>query len=303
MSRSKAIALVSAFAASLLVVLVVPICARDRETDPEAFVRAMREPRARALLRAGDIVLVHPPWRDDVVRALRDEAPLPDGARVTAALAPRHGDPLPPLVVITDEGMPLPRALAHAIDETASVQVDRLRVFRLVSTAGKDDDARDLTMSLSEARVEVRTRGGESVLCPWDAIAQRHSCPGLPEWMYVGMQELSIDGKRERCVWAHPTTSGSVSIFWERAPLRREVLLDVALTDTAADNRDGAPVNVELRLDGSSVGAVTTVPGRRGFRSSPFPVPNVNGSLELVVTAEDDGQRHACFRLRTQDTP
>lgn len=310
MTRGPSLAVLTAFAASFLVVLLTPWCTRDRVQDPTAFVDAVRAAGAAGLVQAGDVVLVHPPWRDDVVKALRAASVLPAGARATTAVAPRGGEPLPPLVVVTDGGLPLPRALRALLAPAAGVRSLRhgpVEVLRLEAAAAAegDDVTHDLAAALPEARVEIRPPGAAPVSCRWDAHQRRHACPGLPQWMYVGVQELPVAGARTQCVWAHPISGGAVSIRWARPLLKDELRLELALTDGAADNRAGAPVQAEILLDDASLARVTTIPGRRGFTSSVVPIDapaRAAHTLELLLTTPDDGQRHTCFRLTTMST-
>lgn len=309
MTRGKAAAVLAAFAASFVVVLATPWCTRDRVQEPAVFVDAVRAATAAGLVKAGDVVLVHPPWRDDVVAALRAAAArstgvLPERARATTAFAPRHGEPLPPLVVVTDDGLPLPRSLRRRVDDEQALRHGQVQVFRVEDARGDGGaDARDLALALSDAHVEVRPPGGAApVVCAWNALQQRHSCPGLPEWMYVGVQELPVGGARTRCVWAHPIGGGVVSVRWPRPLLLDELRLELALTDGAADNARASAVDAELLVDDSSLAHLTKSPGRRGFSSVLVPVGPAARSaaaLELRITTANDGQRHTCFRLTT----
>jgi hypothetical protein len=307
-SSLRAAAVLLAFAASFLVVFAAPRCTRDRVTDEAVWLEAMARARDAGMITRGDVVLIHPPWREDVVAAAGAAGVLPPGARATAALAPRHGEPLPPLVLVMDAGLPLPRALRRRIDATrrtasGGVEIVRLRADDGADGDGEGDGSIDLASSLSQARVEVRLPGREPVPCRFSPIAQRHLCEGLPEWMFVGEQEHQVGGRRERCVWAHPVTGGEVAVRWERPTLLSGLSLSLALTDAAADNRAGAAVKAELRLGGRPIGEVTREPGRRGFAHKTFAVGSeaapAEGALELVLSTPDDGQRHTCFRLTT----
>jgi uncharacterized membrane protein YgcG len=120
------------FVVAVVITVVQPLLARD--VDAARFVAALAA--ERALVQPGDTVLVHPPWRDDVVTALRAAAVVPAATRVTEALAPRHGEPLPPLVVVADDGWPLPAVLARARPAAPPVVVDGVRVFRLPGGSG-----------------------------------------------------------------------------------------------------------------------------------------------------------------------
>jgi hypothetical protein len=248
-TRAQAALTVGFFAASLLVVLATPWCTRDRVTAVADWKSALE--RNLDVVHAHDIVLVHPPWRDDVVGALRSIA-LPAGVVVTDAFSPKHGEPWPSVVVIREKnGLALPRALRDRADEsTARVDGD-LEIVRLRRLEGGDDrsgersgeqggDAqigddesgvrvrgRDLSDDLAAAIVDVRvpstttatpdpstpaSSSPERIACPWDPLKNRHVCAGLPEWMHVGVETLPVDGRDVRCTWSHPKTNATLHV-------------------------------------------------------------------------------------------
>jgi hypothetical protein len=124
--------------------------------------------------------------------------------------------------------------------------------------------------------------------------------------MHVGVERLPVDGKTVSCAWAHPMTGAELRIRFDRAPLRGPVKLGLALTDGAADNARASPVRADILIDGERKGSAETKPGRRGFVEttvSPSPASaSTASSLEIVVTAADDGQRHTCFTVTTGTT-
>ncbi len=335
-----AAAVVALFALSVAMVVAVPWCERDRVPDPGVWKEALAHDVGA--LRPHDLVLVHPPWRDDVVKALRGVPGLPPGVVITDALAPRHGDPLAPLVVVREAGgPPLPRALRGLVEERTRFEEGGVEIIRLAASASDDEvGVRDLSDDIAQAHVEVRMeprpppgpallppapaagpppstapgglggikrgRSPPSLIgCPWDALQGRHVCPGLPAWMHVGVEQLPIDGKRVACTWAHPITGGAVVVDFPHAHLLAHLKLELALTDGAADNTTAAPVSAALAVDGVPVATLDKPPGRRGFVSRTVAVDGAprDGSVELRITTPHDGQRHTCFRLTTSEAP
>ena len=298
MTRGRAALVVATFAASLVWVLATPWCTRDR-ASAEEFVSAART--VMSDLPPGVIVLVHPPWRDDAVAAIRRAAIFPAQVAVTTALSPRHGEALPPLVLLVDDAAPpLPRALRS--------RLVRQRDVGPVHVAEIDErpdsaTARDLSDVLASAEVEVE-RGGETVHCAWSAGAQRHECPGLPAWVHVGVEALPVGGRTERCTWAHPVTGATVVVRFAATRLLGALTLELALTDGAADNATLAPVHAALLVDGAPVLDLDKPPGRRGFVREATSTGTANDAqVELRITTPSDGQRHTCFRLITQAAP
>ena len=122
----------------------------------------------------GDRVLVHPPWRDDVVTALA-ALPWPKGVVVSEAFAPRHGDVWPNLVVVADRRWPLPAVIQERQGTTVVEDHGDIVVFRLggraaaTTTTTTDAEAFDL----AAAHVFV-VEGGAQTECPWNATRARH---------------------------------------------------------------------------------------------------------------------------------
>jgi hypothetical protein len=284
-----AAATIGVFACALLVTVAQPLLARDAPVD--RFVAALQA--SRALVRPGDTVLVHPPWRDDVVAVVRSAETVTATTSVTEAFSPRHGEPLPSLVVVADAGWTLPAVLVAAQPREVGAH-DGIVVFRIDGGAAAAANGADV----ARASVHVQTAAGVRVGCPWDATRRRHVCTGLPGWMTVGEETLVIRGRRERCIWAHPTTDGAVIVDFGSLPTTPAGWrLSLALSDQAAANPAGAAVTATLAVDEAQ--AAVTVQHDPGFRDVVV-ARNVAGATARVVvrvTTPDDGQRHTCFRL------
>jgi hypothetical protein len=102
---------VLAFVVAIAITIVLPVVATD--APRESFVGAFRA--ASSLVRSGDVVLIHPPWREDAAASVQEILSLQDAVektlQVTVALSPRRQDPLPSLLVIADPRWPLPAVL------------------------------------------------------------------------------------------------------------------------------------------------------------------------------------------------
>ncbi len=279
----RSTALVVVFVASLVFTLLQPGWARD--AAPERFVAALQH--QRALVQPGDTVLVQPPWRDDVVDALRAASVVATQTAITAAFAPRHGDPWPPVVVVADSSWPLPAALRDRA--TNIIDDDGISLVRIaeVSTAGPFD--------LARASVSVSGPDGD-FSCPWNPERRRHVCVGLPEWMTVGQDTLTIGGRSERCFWAHPKTGHSLVIDYGVVDVAGRVSFSMALTDSAADNPAGAAVQGTLVV--GSHQEQLSVQRQRGFHDVDVAAAG-RQAVRVELRTDNDGQRHTCYRLAT----
>jgi hypothetical protein len=299
-----------AFAVAFVVELLQPL---RGDALVERFVAAAQVAARDAAVRAqpGDLVLVHPPWRDDVVDALRAAAVVPASLRVTEAFAPRHGEPLPAMVLVADEGWPLPAVLRRRLDalDVEGIVIDGVRVVRLpaarpasASSSSSPSSSSSLStaaagLDLARAQVHVTTGDGARVACPWTPSRRRHVCAGLPAWMTVGDDTLVIGGRRERCTWAHPITGGVVVVDFGAVPTPPAGWqLSLALSDAAADNPAGAPVTATLAVDDDE--AAVTVQRARGFFAAVVAHTALAARVQVRLATPDDGQRHVCFRLQ-----
>jgi hypothetical protein len=279
----------------LLVSLVQPLLPRDGVSDPAVFVAAAR---ARASeLEPGDVVLIHPPWREDAVVALEEARLLPRGASATVALAPPHGQAPGRVLILVDEGAPpLPRSLRGRLS-------GRQRGGGITSgwlRARDDEGGLDLGARIALAQVHVERPDGTVVSCRFDGAKDRHLCPGLPDWMWVGPDSLLVSGSPTRCVWSHPLSGGKVVVRFDDVTLKDEVRFAHALSDTAAAVSKGAPVTAALRLDDEPLGRAVrdNAPGMKEevWR---VPSPGRSTSLTLELTTPSDGARHYCWTLRS----
>ncbi len=297
--RVRNVVVVVAFVVSVISTIAQPWCGRDRLSAAEVAVVVARH---ASTVQRGDIVLVHPPWRDDIVNAVR---PLfPADTLVTEAFTRGHNDGWPALVVVAEGVHPWPASIeARRVTVGAEVVVEGdIRFFRLPQDGGptpvpRKTPARASTnqLELDRASVVVIDAQQRTTTCAWSADRRQHVCDGLPEWMRVADEALVIDGEKQRCTWAHPATKGRVTIHYEDVDLARGLRLQAALSDVAADNKNGAPVTFTLRV--GDLERVVVVHHDHGFKNFDLPPQPTEADVDVIVTTDNDGQRHACYRL------
>jgi hypothetical protein len=290
------VVVIVAFVVCSAVSVVVAI---DKSDDEDAAAVVDVVVKNSALIQPGDRVLIHPPWRDDVVSEAITRLRLPPGATVSEAFTRASDGPWPPLVVIAVGNAPLPkrieeRRLSLGVEVVA---VGDTRIFRLPAAQNEGG------LNIATAAVSVEATG-RRVQCPWNAQRRRHVCPGLPQWMTVGEDTLQIGGRGERCFWSHPISGGRVVVDFGIIDVSAGLDFAAALSDGAVDNRSGAAVDFELIIN-DSVAARLKAHRRKGFQRA-----SVDGSVagngapsarvKVVVSTDNDGQRHACFRLATR---
>lgn len=294
--RLSSLVALLALVSGLVISLVQPLLPRDGVSGTAPFVDAVRAKAGE--LKAGDVVLVHPPWRDDVVTAVEEAGVLPKGAQATVALALPHGQDPGRVLLVRDPGAPsLPRARRRQASDLQ--RVGDVDVGWLTSTKGEAaaSDASDLGAQIALARVHVEKPDGSLVKCTFDDGRDRHICPGLSSWMYVGVESVMVGGDPSRCIWSHPITDGKVVVRYDDVSLGDELRFTHALSDTAASNARGAPVTAELFVDGKSLGKSVRT-SATGWQKKTFRVPSPGrAAVTLEITTKNDGARHYCWKL------
>jgi len=295
-SRARAIAVVALFVGALVVSLVRPVV-NARDAEVASLVDAARA-HAGDLPRGGR-VLVHPPWRDDVVRAVKDARVFAEGTVVTTAISVKHGDPPPPLLVVADGHHPLPTSLLRATRAKSERDGVVVRVTH--------DDAMgplDLSRRLFEARVHVEKSDGSVVTCRYQPSNDAHTCAPLPSWNRVARETVKSGKESRACIWAHPVSKGHVVITFPGVVARGPLAFTHAFADSALQSKNDSPVTTTVQIDGRE--ALRAARDKReGFlrRTVPFPADGEPHDVVVRVTTDDDGARHYCFTLDDGSAP
>ncbi len=292
--RAVDVAVVVAFVVCAVVSVVVNVNAQSDDPAADVVVAAVAEQLAAqtALVQPGDRVLVHPPWRDDVVDALIAGGVFPRGVGVSEAFTRLSDGPWPALVVVDVGGGPLPASISarREAQGAATFRSGDVQLFRL----GADVAGAGLDVRSADVSVEVK---GKRIRCPYNSQRARHVCPGLPQWMTVGDETMQVGGRSERCIWAHPISGGRVVVDYGAVDVSAGLDFAAALSDAAADNARGAAVDLDLVVD-DVVAAHARVHHQRGFdRHRVDGRAGVVARVKVVVSTDNDGQRHTCFRL------
>lgn len=145
------------------------------------------------------------------------------------------------------------------------------------------------------AVVEVEGADGTRRTCPRQADGA-HQC-GDAGWTRIRSRTLTIDGQRERCIWAHPIQDHTLRIRFADVPTLDEASerlhLETALSDAAVGT--GVAVDFEVHVDDRSVSHRHA--DRRGWQSVLLPAIAEPSELVVEVAADEVGRRHACFRF------
>ena len=116
-------------------------------------------------------------------------------------------------------------------------------------------------------------------------------CSGLPDWMRITREEVTVGGQRRTCLWAHPPANGAFLTVDFGAVPEGELLIRHGLSDRASESENNSPV--ELRILSDAGERLLRAHNKAGFQSERL---EVRGRLKLKIRAKKDGMRHYCFK-------
>jgi hypothetical protein len=259
-----------------------------------------------ALRQPEDGVVTAPRWAEPMVRAA-----LGDGRIALEVAAPADLEGYAAVVEIASLGERAPGLGGWR--ELARVEVGDFVLRRLENPEPRP--ARfDFVSGLGPARVEV-SMGAAS--CPWTERAtvasgglgghptfpaRRFQCPGS-SFYHVGVTVIADELFRpRRCLWAHPPPRGELSMRFRAVPLGEVLVGHTGLYWMVERERNGAPIELEVRVAGEHLGAVIHADGD-GWSRFELPLGGHAGKtadVELLVSSPDHRHRHFCFEARTR---
>ncbi len=143
--------------------------------------------------------------------------------------------------------------------------------------------------------VEVEDEEGMTRGCRRDADGA-HQC-GDASWTRIEHRTLTIDGERERCIWAHPIPDKTLRLRFGDVPTIDEskgrLHLLSGLSDSAVGT--GQPVDFDIHIGDRSLSHRHS--DQRGWQSVILPTVADPSELQVEVSASDVGRRHICFRF------
>lgn len=265
---------------------------------------SLAEPVQR-LKTSGELVVVAPRWAEPLARqALGDRLmPLRDVARPDDSEYSRA-------IEVSILGQ---RATELASWRTASEERHGPFRIRVAENPSPEKVLFDFVDELGPARARVAELAGDGPKpCAWRENAsvsngalggnptfpaKRFAC-GSGEWFFAGV--TVIDDQNEyrprRCIWAHPTPVGPLRIQYSGVPLGRTIKGWGGLPWLIFRDGNGTPIELEVRIDGQSVGTFVhrDQDGWSGF-SFPTGREGGTGDVELEVRSSSTKDRHFCF--------
>lgn len=128
--------------------------------------------------------------------------------------------------------------------------------------------------------------------------ARRYPCPGGGEWFFVGATVVEDEGYRpRRCVWAHPSDAGPLTIRFDDVPLGKRIRGHGALSYWFERESHGAPVQLAISVDGARLGEWQHEDGQgwKAFEFSTEARAGQHGTVEIAIASERAWRREFCF--------
>jgi hypothetical protein len=278
---------------------------RGRSVAPEGAAYDALVPVVSQLHREGDLVVVAPRWAEPHVRrALGDDFfPLAAVARSDSARFSRAieisvlGETAPDVagfreVERREAGDIRVRVLENAASEPVVFDFVEHLGPRYASAFGTDPEVR-CTWS-EKARVASGGLGGTPTF-----PARRFVCQ---DDFYLNVSATIIADEKflpRRCIYAHPTPKGARVVRFDKVPLGQRIVGHSGMYWMIERSKLGAPVDIEVRVDGEDLGTVTHTDGEGWKRFEIDLGSHANAqeaSVEFAISTKDYEHRHFCFQ-------
>ncbi len=259
--------------------------------------------------KAGELVVVAPSWAEPLARqALGDEVfPLRDVARPdvsryrTALEIAAFGESSPELAGFREAGR----------------RVVGPFVLRRLENPSPAEVVFDFVDGLGPAQADVRVTSPET-RCLWTSSARvvagglgghptfpaaRFECPGGPFFSITATVIADQDFRPRRCIFSHPPARGEVVTRFSGIPLGQVIRGHGGMYWIIERERKGAPVAIEVRVDGEPIGRWEHRDGD-GWASFEMPLGAHAGkksaTVEFFVSSKNHAHRHFCFEADTR---
>ena len=268
--------------------------------------RDVRAPLAE-MRKAGELVVVAPRWAEPNARHAFGDAlmPLEQVARADETAFPRA-------IEVSTLGAESP-----ALSGWRSVNERRIGKFRLrvLDNPSPSKVVYDFVRNVPSAEVEDRAGTGAQP-CTWNprgrAVAgglhghpafpkERHVCRGGASH-FVGITVVEDDQwLPRRCIWAEPVEGRTLVITYRDVPLGAKFRGYATLPWWLEREKKGAPVELEVSVDGRQVGRYVHNDGD-GWKLFEMPTGRAGsrGNVEFRVTSRRARERQFCFVADTR---
>lgn len=261
-------------------------------------------PLVASLRRGAGLVAISPRWAEPLARTAfgEDMMPFIDLTRPDESAYPR-------VIEISAFGQRTPEL--EGWREVGSRAAGPF-VVRALENPRPESVRFSFVDDLDPRRVQV-SEGDEGALspCPWTerAVARTgglHGAPAFPkkrfrcmshELVFVGVTVIDDQEYRpRRCLWAHPPVEGGLRIGYSGVPRGRKIVGYSGLPWFLMREGMGPPVELNVRVDGKSVGTIVHR-DRDGWKRFELAITEGDRSVdvEFRVSSDTFADRQFCF--------
>ena len=256
------------------------------------------------LRQADELVVVAPNWAEPLARSAFGEQLMParDVTRPDASAYTRaievgilgsHSEELEGWRTVSEREV---GGFSFRVVENPSPAKVRLSFVDALPKA-------EVTAGGSPCRWTDRARSTTGGLPGHPAFPRERFACGGGESFFVGKTVIDDEAYHpRRCIWAHPTPNGPLSIRFSAVPLGKVVRGYTGLPYLIFRDGVGAPVTLSVRANGRSLGSVEhhDVDGWHGFELSTGELAGETASVEFLVSSPNVKDRHFCFYADTR---
>ena len=146
-------------------------------------------------------------------------------------------------------------------------------------------------------------RGANEISCgEWNGDEARFICNQQADWQHVGQLTVEAGEALRSAIWAHPINNTDIRIRYHQVPLQDVIVVHHGLTEYAAAEPEGAPVFIDIYVDGRNITRLTQRNVRGWLRDEVYyrGKPGELHEVEFSISMPRDGRRHFMFNAYTQ---
>ncbi len=256
----------------------------DQWKSVEAFIQEQNG--------SGDLVIVHPVWEDSALSHFKSNFLILGKPNTESyKLYPR-------VWVVLTHGAGVPGYLSDELRRDVDERLGDIRLLRYVQRDA-DRILYDFYSHVPDAKVEIQ-KGNDVRACEEFRI-MRWWCP-VRDWNHMGQRSALIQKKWQSCIWMHPLKDWTTRARYDDVLLGKRLVGEFAMTDEAAELKNGAPITLRILIGKREMARLTT---QRAYGWQPFEIDTrkLEGTRQPItfeVTAKHDGLRHFCFRIQSR---
>jgi hypothetical protein len=281
-----------------------------RKTAPTSDDWQNLEPVVGQMRHASELVVVSPAWAEPLLRqalgdrlmpiellARADDETLGRAIEVSFGSAQNRRFATWREIERKNSGPFLLRVLENPQTESVRTRlIDWVHPPDLQVFEGPQGDPQACSFT-TRGRVSTGGLGGDPTLG-----AVRYACPSGEPYIVTVTTIDDQDFLPRRCIWAHPTPLGPLTLLFRNVWLGTKLVGHAGLPWLISRDGVGTPVRLEAKFEGTLLGRVVIedTEGWMRFEWATTSNRDQHGDLELVVSSERPDNRRFCFTLESR---